>query len=440
MSEFIPSNKRKVEGPPIGQGEGKEEMRRKVSHDKSESDDVSEFGDNMEEEDHCKSLKDLLDPPADITDEQTEKLSQNTNMTDLLNEISIPPESQGSTTSQASISSTTVTITNNPLEANITSEEQNPNFLNDDGTFNIDEYIKKLIDLSTVSVQRGGKRRNNRYKLRHKTTMKKRKIIKGGDVRGWICDHKEFVAWVMMMSCLGGGYWCLATFIIPIAIGELGTVIWNYIVKICETTAVIVTNLFKTNGGVSKFLDLLVDGYRSRALFRSGIDDINTNIIKPFFDLIVSAITWGCEKTAPGAAAPGAAAPGVPPANIDEALTEDLRKQLHDALAIIAELETRALQQIGENAEENVEIIAQIQENAVPLIQMIEKNIEPLAEENIHAIEAIYKKMEGDIKEGGNIISYLAKKIKKTMKRRKRSHKKYAKKNIHYKSHKKNKR
>jgi hypothetical protein len=430
--------------------------------EKTNNDDFEDFVNIETHDTSCKTLKELLQPLDDITDEQIIKLTENTDMTELISKIMSlsdelqesqeSQESQNTNRTEASVNSTTVTIsdTYTPLEANIQNEFQNPNFLRD-GSFNMDEYIKKLNELSGVNFyqsQRGGKRRNNRYKLRHNTTMKKRKIIKGGygDVRVWICGHKEFVAWVMMMSCLGGGYWCLATFIIPIAVSELNTVIWNYIIKICETTAVVITNLFKTNGGLSKFIDLLIGAYKNKAIIGSVVDDMNIKIIKPFFDLIVSAITWGCKTTAPGSAAPGAplapAAPAAPPANIYDALTDDLRKRLNDALVRIAELETEALQKI-ENVEAYKPIIDELKTAADPLIKMIENDIEPLVNKNFDAINKAMEeesKGEQESKGGENIISYLAKKIKKTMKRRKRSHKKYVKKNLHYKSHKKNKR
>jgi hypothetical protein len=393
------------------------------------------------------------------------ELRAKTNMVNLVSDETA--DSVASDVSRASVATTvgttTIMIEEDPIKAKITSDDVSPDFIDINfDNFNIDRYRELLYQFKGATPSysySGGKRRNNRYKLSHKTTMKKRKIIKGGSIHDWVCEYKEFVAWVMMMSCLSGGYWCLAKFIIPIAIAELGEAVWRYIVKICETTAVIITNLFKTNGGLSKFIDLLVESYRGRAVTFKILDDVNIRIIKPFFDLIVSAITWGCAKTASSdasaSAAPGAAAPGAaaPPANI-EALTEDLRTQLHTALERIAKLERVAIQQIEQNAERNVAIpqiqevadpiIPQIQEVAKPIIEvaepiihMIEQIIQPLAQENIHAID---KEMERDIKGGENIISYLAKKIKKTMKRRKRSHKKYAKKNIHYKSHKKNKR
>jgi hypothetical protein len=411
-------------------------VRRKVSHDESDHD--------MEEVDHtdCKSLKDLLDLPANIRDEQREQLSENTDMTQLLNVIGTTPESQDSIISQASISSTTVTIDNenDPLEANISSDDHNPVFLNRDGTFNVDKYKTELINLSTVPVQTGGKRRNNRYKRRHKTTMKKRKIIKGGTIRVWICGHKDFVAWVMMMSCLGGGYWCLAKFIIPIAIAELGQSVWKYIVKICETTAVIITNLFKTNGGLSKFIDLLVQSYSGSAVGFKILDDINTRIIKPFFDLIVSAITWGCENTDSDASADSADIPPLP--NIND-MTTELQTRLDEALAKIIRLETAAAELIAANPQQIEKIGNGVNSDAEPIIQEINDIVRLNAiQEGEEGEEDIKKMGEEDMKmKGGeNIISYLAKKIKKTMKRRKRSHKKYAKKNIHYKSHKKNKR
>ena len=101
--------------------------------------------------------------------------------------------------------------------------------------YNIDEHVfQTLAYIKHVGLQpvtfTGGKRKR-RYPLNKRTMKRRGKLMKGGFVSGWICAHPDFLTSSILLSFVGGGFWCLGTYIIPVAMNELRGVVWNYIVK-----------------------------------------------------------------------------------------------------------------------------------------------------------------------------------------------------------------
>ena len=312
----------------------------------------------------------------------------------------------------------------------------------------------------------GGKRKR-RYSLNNKRTMKRRgRVIKGGDgaVSSWLCRHASFVAGVMLLSFIGGGFWCLGTYIIPVAMKELKGVVWDYIVKVCETTAVVITNLFKTNGGVSKFIDLIVNTYMGTAVAKQAAGDVYDRLIRPPFCAIRDAIKAACceseaDKAARDSARLTASAPlsifsSAPP----EGLTDDQKAIIQQRVTVVSEAITKAITERADDVRaddvraDDDRNLAVIRNQRKALDSVIERNEAITSLEVNDAVNIISKVIKDSAAqvadevvveeetEGGNILSYLARNIKKTMKRRKRSHKKRSGKKINYKSHKKNSR
>jgi hypothetical protein len=333
------------------------------------------------------------------------------------------------------------------------------------------DIIYFLKAVNPPIIQRGGKRKRH-YALKNNRTMKRSgKLIKGGNISDWLCAHADFVAGAILLSFVGGGFWCLGTYIIPVAMKELRGAVWNYIVKVCETTAVVITNLFKTSGGVSKFIDLIVNSYMGLAVAKQAGTDAFDKIIRPPFCAIRDIIVAWCkaseeDKKAARAVtqvrqSEGPGGPEVPllpqvvpvvemiakagDASMNRENIVSERVVLNNVLDSIPVDDADAaggaiIVNLGDLL--GVESVPQGILAYLPPLNAnpedgIENDEEMKMDDNEYSIKI---KQHADENTGGNILSYLAKKIKKTMKRRKRSHKKYAKKNIHYKSHKKNKR
>ena len=385
-------------------------------------------------------------------------------------------------------SSSNSTVTTSFTQTTISNPQQNENaeiMLTTDlpitDTLNpllgIDERIQFL---KSVNIGSTGGKRKRRYALKNNRTMKRGKLIKGGNISDWLCHHADFAAGAILLSFIGGAFWCLGSYIIPVAMKELRGAVWNYIVKVCETTAVVITNLFKTSGGVSKFIDLIVNSYMGLAVTKQAGIDAYDKLIRPPFcqirDMLIAAcctdeatkkaaiasLTTSAPVAGPSPPAPGAgpsppgaessthvftapsAAPSAAPSGRIE-LSEPDRKLIENLVSNVSVAINLAGGDNGDNIEEQLAALTgAISQESVLLstdeaVEVIDRIIVGGAVEVLAEIDG-YNKNEEDMIVGGNIISYLAKKIKKTMKRRKRSHKKYAKKNINYKSHKKNKR
>jgi hypothetical protein len=381
-------------------------------------------------------------------------------------------------------------------------------------------YIKH-VNLASVTVT-GGKRKR-RYSLNNKRTMKRRgKLMKGGSISDWICAHPDFLTSAILLSFVGGGFWCLGTYVIPVAMKELYGVVWNYIVKTCETSAVIIANLFKTNGGTSKFIDLLLNVYSNQAFAAKALNDAYGIIIKPTYFAIRDIIVAWCKPSVQAALAAAAAVaalppqlPGGPPTveqQIEAARTAateaaggppTVQQQIAAArAAAVAAAGAGALQPVlavqndisaAVNIQQapqaatdmagiqlnikRLDDVCSISEANKPQVQAaadeLQKQLDELLRTELasdprvgqelataissvrEAREAAEKadaaggvaavaaaeEAEGGVAKGGeNILSYLSRNIKKTMKRRKRSHKKHSGKKINYKSHKKNSR
>jgi hypothetical protein len=354
---------------------------------------------------------------------------------------------------------------------------------------NIDRHIIDVLGyIQAVNTQPlyGGGKRKRRYMINNKHTMKRRgKLITGGSIPGvvdWLCAHADFVAGAILLSFVGGGFWCLGSYIIPVAMSELKGAVWNYIVKVCETTAVVITNLFKTQGGVSKFIDLIVNSYMGLAVVKqAGIDAFDKLIRPPFCQIrdIIKAWCASSEDVRKEAAEISLRLPPAPPAPPAELLPAELPPaQLPPAPQAVESLVERIINQVGpvqqvqgDQFEANPQALAEAAEAAkagriilddalriIPLQEVgIDEAVKEIAVNQNQELAALPQAIRDQLSRieqqvvginaeevhenaGGNILSYLAKKIKKTMKRRKHSHKKRAKKNIHYKSHKKNKR
>ena len=266
----------------------------------------------------------------------------------------------------------------------------------------IRERAKLLLSLSPTFAT------GKRSRVGSRNMSRKNKRIKGGFVtKKWVCDHSIFVTFIVMMSLLGGGFWCIASYIIPTAIRELGSVLWNHIVKICEATAVVITNVFKTNGGMNKFIDLLANFYTGKAVIIHSANDIHKILIQPVFEYIKNIIEKSfCNSSS-------------------SKKTEPTQKEFDELLAKLTELQKKInlLESDNDVASEDSKSKAKSESKTISesSIKETKENFNTLIEE-INIIHDELLNNESTNK-GGNIYTYLSRKIKKTLQRRKYSKK-----------------
>ena len=275
---------------------------------------------------------------------------------------------------------------------------------------NIRRRAEALLSLSPISVT------GKRYRFGRRKTTRKNEKNKGGFVtKKWICDHSIFVTFIVMMSLLGGGFWCIASYIIPTAIRELGGVLWNHIVKICEATAVVITNVFKTNGGMNKFIDLLANFYTGKAVIIHSANDIHKILIQPVFEYIKNIIEKSfCNSSS-------------------SKKTEPTQKEFDELLAKLTELQNKIIVLESEThvspQESKADSKAKSKAESESVSVSVSKSSIKETKENfntlIQEINTIHNELLNSelSNKGGNIYTYLSRKIKKTLKQRKYSKK-----------------
>jgi hypothetical protein len=285
------------------------------------------------------------------------------------------------------------------VDPSFPTDPTNPDMTNEE---KIRERAKLLLSLSPTFAT------GKRSRVGSRNISRKNKRIKGGFVtKKWVCDHSIFVTFIVMMSLLGGGFWCIASYIIPTAIRELGSVLWNHIVKICEATAVVITNVFKTNGGMNKFIDLLANFYTGKAVIIHSANDIHKVLIQPVFEYIKNIIEKSfCNSSS-------------------SKKTEPTQKEFDELLAKLTELQKKInlLESDNDVASEDSKSKAKSESKTISesSIKETKENFNTLIEE-INIIHDELLNSESTNK-GGNIYTYLSRKIKKTLQRRKYSKK-----------------
>ena len=285
------------------------------------------------------------------------------------------------------------------VDPSFPTDPTNPHMTNEE---KIRERAKLLLSLSPTFAT------GKRSRVGSRNISRKNKRIKGGFVtKKWVCDHSIFVTFIVMMSLLGGGFWCIASYIIPTAIRELGSVLWNHIVKICEATAVVITNVFKTNGGMNKFIDLLANFYTGKAVIIHSANDIHKILIQPVFEYIKNIIEKSfCNSSS-------------------SKKTEPTQKEFDELLAKLTELQKKInlLESDNDVASEDSKSKAKSESKTISesSIKETKENFNTLIEE-INIIHDELLNNESTNK-GGNIYTYLSRKIKKTLQRRKYSKK-----------------